>query len=144
MELFNFYWRQQAWAHSAEVFSPVLHCFFPQIHCSFTNALEHLNFHTICTRRRHFDALFLVNIYRGYTFCLSLFETAGICVSYHTFRGFTPVTVGFKPFYVDYCIITQISLTLWSPMVCVHLFLTISNFAFCPQSVFMGFIWFLE
>jgi hypothetical protein len=40
--------------------------FCPQIYYSYENALEHLNFHTLCTRRRHLDALFLVNVYNGY------------------------------------------------------------------------------
>jgi hypothetical protein len=46
--------------------------FFPQIHYSYVNALDHLNFHIVCTRRHHLDALSFVNIYNGFKFCPSL------------------------------------------------------------------------
>jgi hypothetical protein len=43
-------------------------CFFPQIHYNYVNALEHRNFHTLSSRWRHLDALFLVNAYTGFKF----------------------------------------------------------------------------
>jgi hypothetical protein len=55
MECFIFYWRQQTWAHSVNV---CYNSFFPQIHYSYVNASDHLNFLTSCNARRNLDALF--------------------------------------------------------------------------------------
>jgi hypothetical protein len=63
-------------------------CFFPQIHYSYENALEHLNLHTLINRRRHLDELFLVNVYNGYTFCPSSTETVGNRAPSPNFRDF--------------------------------------------------------
>jgi hypothetical protein len=68
--------------------------FFPQIHYSYVNALEHLNFHTLSSRRRHLDALFLVNVYTGFKFCPFLLETVGIHVPVRKFRDFLLFNVG--------------------------------------------------
>jgi hypothetical protein len=68
--------------------------FFPQIHYSHVNALEHLNFHTLSSGRRHLDALFLVNVYTSFKFCPSLLETVGIHVPVRNFRDFLLFTVG--------------------------------------------------
>jgi hypothetical protein len=62
--------------------------FCPQIHYTYANALEHLNFHTLCSRRRHLDAPFLVNVYNENKFCPSLFETVGIRDRFRIFRVF--------------------------------------------------------
>jgi hypothetical protein len=68
--------------------------FFPQIHYSYVNALEHLNFNTLSSRRCHLDALFLVNFYTGFKFCPSLLETVGIHVPVRNFRDFPLFAVG--------------------------------------------------
>jgi hypothetical protein len=69
-------------------------CFFPQIHYSYVNALEHLNFHTLSSRQRHLDALFLANVYAGFKFCPSLLETVCIYVPVRNFRDFPLFIVG--------------------------------------------------
>jgi hypothetical protein len=42
--------------------------------------LEKLNLQTLHIRRRHFDALFLINVFNGTKHCPSALETVGIRV----------------------------------------------------------------
>jgi hypothetical protein len=42
--------------------------------------LSSLKFKTLYSRRRHLDALFLINIFKGKTNCQSILDTAGIRV----------------------------------------------------------------
>jgi hypothetical protein len=67
--------------------------FFLQIHYSYVNVLKHLNFHILSSRRRHLDALFLVNVYTGFKFCPSLCDTVGIHVPVRNFRDFPELLV---------------------------------------------------
>jgi hypothetical protein len=67
--------------------------FCSQIYKSYENALEYLNFYTLCTRRHHLDALFLVNVYSGYKFCPFLLKTVGICVPSQNYRDSPLFTV---------------------------------------------------
>jgi hypothetical protein len=67
--------------------------FYPQIHYSYENAWEHLNFHTLCTGRLHLLAPFLVNVYNGYKLC-SLLETVNIRFPSRNFGDFPLFTVG--------------------------------------------------
>jgi hypothetical protein len=67
---------------------------FPQIHYRYVNDLHHINFHTLWTKRRNLDALFLVNVYNGFKFCPSLLETVGIHVSVWNFKDFRVFTIG--------------------------------------------------
>jgi hypothetical protein len=52
--------------------------FFPHVHYSYANALEYLKLHTVCQRRYHLDALFLIQVCRGLKYCPSLLEVVGL------------------------------------------------------------------
>jgi hypothetical protein len=54
--------------------------FLPQVHYTYSNALEHLKLHTLHKRRDHLDALFLIQVYLGSKFCPSVMETVGLRV----------------------------------------------------------------
>jgi hypothetical protein len=56
------------------------------------NSWERLNLLTLHNRRRHFDALFLVNIFSGPRCCPSVLETAGLRVPTRNNRNFTMFT----------------------------------------------------
>jgi hypothetical protein len=66
--------------------------FFPHIHYSYANALEHLNFHTYPLGGT--DALFIVDVYNGFKFCLLLLEIVGIRILTRNLRDFPLLTVG--------------------------------------------------
>jgi hypothetical protein len=46
-----------------------------------TPAFEYSKLHTLCKRRYHLDALFLIQVYRGLKYCPSLLEAVGLRVS---------------------------------------------------------------
>jgi hypothetical protein len=50
--------------------------------------LERLNLPTLHNRRRHFDALFLINVFNGTKYCPSALETDGIHVPTRNIRNF--------------------------------------------------------
>jgi hypothetical protein len=55
--------------------------FFPQdIGYHYINTLDKLNLQTLQVRRRHTDALFLINVFRGTKFCPSVLEAVGLRV----------------------------------------------------------------
>jgi hypothetical protein len=67
--------------------------FFPHVHYSYANALEYLKLHTLCQRRCHLDALFLIQVYRGLKYCPSLLEVVGLRVPTRYFRDFSTFNV---------------------------------------------------
>jgi hypothetical protein len=62
--------------------------FLPQVHYTYSNALECLKLHTLRKRRYHLDALFLIQVYLGSKFCPSVLETVGLCVPTRHLRDF--------------------------------------------------------
>jgi hypothetical protein len=50
--------------------------FFKDYH--YINTLDKLNFQTLLVRRRHIDALLLINVFRGTKFCPSVLEAVGL------------------------------------------------------------------
>jgi hypothetical protein len=50
-------------------------CFLPQVHYTYSNTLEYLKLYTLHKRRHHLNALFLIQVYLGSKFCLSILET---------------------------------------------------------------------
>jgi hypothetical protein len=51
---------------------------FQDVEYHYDNILEKLNLQTLHIRRRHFDALFLINVLSGTKYCPSVLETVGI------------------------------------------------------------------
>jgi hypothetical protein len=70
--------------------------FLPHVHYSSANALEYLKLHSLCKRRYHLDALFLIQIYRGLKYCPSLLEAVGLRVPTRYLK--TLFYVQFQPF----------------------------------------------
>jgi hypothetical protein len=64
--------------------------FFQDTEYHYNNLLEKLNFLTLHKRRRHSDALFLINVFSGAKCCSSVLETVGIRVPTRNIRNFTP------------------------------------------------------
>jgi hypothetical protein len=62
--------------------------FLPQVHYTYSNALEHLKLHTLHERRDHLNALFLIQVYLGSKFCPSVLETVGLRVPTRHLRDF--------------------------------------------------------
>jgi hypothetical protein len=54
--------------------------FFQDVEYRYDNMLEKLNLQTLHIRRRHFDALFLINVFSGSKHWPSVLETVGIRV----------------------------------------------------------------
>jgi hypothetical protein len=50
--------------------------FFQEVGYHYINILDKLNLQTLHVRRRHIDALFLINIFRGTKFCPSSMQSA--------------------------------------------------------------------
>jgi hypothetical protein len=63
--------------------------FLPHVHYSYANALEYLKLHTLRKRMYNLDALFLIQVYRGLKYCLSLLEAVGLRVRTRYFRDFS-------------------------------------------------------
>jgi hypothetical protein len=70
--------------------------FFPQIHYSYQNAFEHLNFLTVISRKHYLDVFFLVNVFSGYKFCPPSLETVGIRSASGNLRDVPYFTVVFS------------------------------------------------
>jgi hypothetical protein len=99
MEILYCIWKlcyHNYWVHLAEVFIPVLQSFLfsNTLELAYVNALDHLNFHTLCTRRSHLEAPFIISIYNGFRACPSLLETVNIRAPSRNFRHFPLFTVG--------------------------------------------------
>jgi hypothetical protein len=62
--------------------------FLQDVEYNYDNILEKLNFLTLHIRRRHSDALFLINVFSGTKCCPSVLETAGIRVPAKNIRNF--------------------------------------------------------
>jgi hypothetical protein len=58
----------------------------------YDNLLERLNLLTLHNRRRHFDALFLVNVFCGTKCCPSVLETVGLRIPSRNIRDFNMFT----------------------------------------------------
>jgi hypothetical protein len=52
--------------------------FLPHVHYSYTRVLEYSKLHALRKRRYHLDAQFLIQVYRGLKYCLSLLEAVGL------------------------------------------------------------------
>jgi hypothetical protein len=63
--------------------------FLAHVSYSYANTLEYLKLHTLRKRRYHLDALFLIQVYRGLKYCLSLLEAVGLQVPARYLRGFS-------------------------------------------------------
>jgi hypothetical protein len=62
--------------------------FFPQVHFSYSIALEQLKLHTLRMRRHRLDALFLTKVFFGFKFCPSVLEIVGLWVPARHIRHF--------------------------------------------------------
>jgi hypothetical protein len=58
--------------------------------------LEKLNLQTLHIRRRHIDALFLINAFCGTKYCPSVLETVGLRVPTRNIRNFTTFSCSFS------------------------------------------------
>jgi hypothetical protein len=71
-------------------------CFYrfrPQVHYTYSLALQELNLHTLCMRRYHLDAAFLAQVYSGSKFCPSILENVDLRVPARCIRDFALFTV---------------------------------------------------
>jgi hypothetical protein len=59
--------------------------FFQDVEYHYDNISEKLNLHTLHIRRRHFGALFLINVFCGTKYCPSVLKTVGIRVLLGTY-----------------------------------------------------------
>jgi hypothetical protein len=60
---------------------------------NYISILNYLNFRTLHSRRRHIDALFLINVFKGKINCPSILDTVGICVPTRQVREFSTFSV---------------------------------------------------
>jgi hypothetical protein len=51
---------------------------FQDVYYHYNNILDKLNLQTLHVRRRHIDALFLINVFRGTKFCPSVLQAVGL------------------------------------------------------------------
>jgi hypothetical protein len=63
--------------------------FLQDVEYRYDTLLEKLNLQTLHIRRRHLDAAFLINVFRGTKYCPSVLETVGIRVPTRNIRNFT-------------------------------------------------------
>jgi hypothetical protein len=63
--------------------------FFQDIGYHYMNILDKLNLRTLHVRRRHIDALFLINVYKGAKFCAFVLEAVGLHISTQNIRKFS-------------------------------------------------------
>jgi hypothetical protein len=57
---------------------------------SYNSILNSLNFRTLHSRRRHLDALFLINVFKGKINCPSILDIVAIRVPTRQIREFLP------------------------------------------------------
>jgi hypothetical protein len=69
---------------------------FQDVEYHYDNILEKFNLQTLHIRRRHFDALFLINAFSGTKYCPSVLETVGIRVPTRNTRNFTMFSCSFS------------------------------------------------
>jgi hypothetical protein len=60
---------------------------------NYNSILTSLNFRTLHSRRRHLDALFLINVFKGKINCPSILDTVGIRVPTRQIREFSTFSV---------------------------------------------------
>jgi hypothetical protein len=70
--------------------------FFQDVEYHHDNISEKLNLQTLHIRRRHFVALFLINVFSGTKYCPSVMETVGIRVPTRNIRNFTTFSCSFS------------------------------------------------
>jgi hypothetical protein len=70
--------------------------FFYDIEYHYDITLEKLNLQTLHIRRRHIDALFLINSFCGTKYCPSVLETVGLRVPTRNIRNFTTFSCSFS------------------------------------------------
>jgi hypothetical protein len=70
--------------------------FFRDMEYHYDIILEKLNLQTLHTRRRHIDALFLINAFCGTKNCPSVLETVGLRVPTLNIRNFTTFSCSFS------------------------------------------------
>jgi hypothetical protein len=63
--------------------------FFQNIGYHYISILDKLNLQTLDVRRRHIDALFLINVCRGAKFCPSVLDAVGLRVPSRNIRKFS-------------------------------------------------------
>jgi hypothetical protein len=63
--------------------------FFQDVDYHYINTLDKLNLQTLHVRRRHIDALFLINIFRGTKFRPSVLEAVGLRIPTRNIRKFS-------------------------------------------------------
>jgi hypothetical protein len=63
--------------------------FFQDVEYHYDNSLEKLNLETLHIRLRHFDAMFLINVFSGTRHCPSVLETVDIRVFTRNIRNLT-------------------------------------------------------
>jgi hypothetical protein len=59
----------------------------------YEDILVRLNFLTLHLRRRHLDALFLINVFKGKISCSSIFDTVSLRIPTRSIRGYITFTV---------------------------------------------------
>jgi hypothetical protein len=78
--------------------------FFQDVEYHYDNILEKLNQRTLPIRRRHFDALFLINVFSDTKYCPSVLETVSIRVPTRNIRNFTTFSCSFSHCLTARCI----------------------------------------
>jgi hypothetical protein len=70
--------------------------FFQNAEYHYDDILEKFNLQTLHIRCRHFNNLFLINVFSGTKYCPSVFETVGIRVLTRKIRNFTTFSCSFS------------------------------------------------
>ncbi|PNF19791.1 hypothetical protein B7P43_G14658 [Cryptotermes secundus] len=70
--------------------------FFKDIDYHYFSILDKLNLQTLDVRRRHIDALFLINVFRGTTYCSSVLDAVGLRVPSRNIRNFSTFSCSFS------------------------------------------------
>jgi hypothetical protein len=78
--------------------------FFQDVEYHYDNILERLNLGTLHIRRRHFNALFLINAFSGTKHCPSVLETVSIRVPTRNIRNFTMFSCSFSHYPSARCV----------------------------------------
>jgi hypothetical protein len=70
--------------------------FFQDVEYHYDIIFKKVNLETLHMRRRHFDALFLINAFFGTKYCPSVLETVGLRVPTRNIRNFTTFSCSFS------------------------------------------------
>jgi hypothetical protein len=87
--------------------------FFQDVGYQYDNLLEILNLLTLHNRRRHFDALFLMNVFIGTKYFLSALKTLSIRVPARNIRNFTLFTCSSNHYSSARCV--SAANAVWKP-----------------------------